>query len=230
MNSVELLSVAFYGERFACALRRTGVDQIVSFSRSDQVISETTPQQVLRELLDSVGEISPKKILYTSGPGSYTGLRIGLSFVKALALSYEARAIGISLFELTYSYLLRELQVKTPLSVSIAVGREKALECTGMQCPDFDEKHWALRDLKAPGQPLPNLFCTSPDNTVLDVTSGNISAIPFERELILSFSSRNLENGTKSLFDLTSLALLEPQYGQAFHAKTVQEQKAHRKG
>ena len=56
---------------------------------------------VLEELFDAAG-LRPSdltRIGVVRGPGSFTGLRVGLAFARGLALATGAKAVGVSTFE-----------------------------------------------------------------------------------------------------------------------------------
>ena len=62
--------------------------------------AEILPLMVQELFLET--QITPKeigKIAITTGPGSFTGVRIGLSFAKSLAFAIDAPCIGISTLE-----------------------------------------------------------------------------------------------------------------------------------
>lgn len=55
--------------------------------------------EALSPLLENIEDLSQiKKISFISGPGSYTGLRVGYSFSKGLGLGLKIPVIGISTF------------------------------------------------------------------------------------------------------------------------------------
>lgn len=55
--------------------------------------------EALSPLLENIEDLSKiQRIIYISGPGSYTGLRVGYSFCKGLSLGLNLVATGISTF------------------------------------------------------------------------------------------------------------------------------------
>ena len=71
-------------------------------------------RQVLRHAGFAMGDVS--RLAVTVGPGSYTGLRIGLSFVKGLAMPQNIPCVGVStLHALAYNLTSREGKVLSVL-------------------------------------------------------------------------------------------------------------------
>lgn len=89
----------------------SGQTASVAVCTKDNILAQTTiftklthsqvilpiANQVLEQSSTSLSEIDG--IAITSGPGSYTGLRIGIAAVKAMCFSLEKKCIGISTLE-----------------------------------------------------------------------------------------------------------------------------------
>jgi tRNA threonylcarbamoyladenosine biosynthesis protein TsaB len=78
------------------------VDEIKEANVHDLYLTESV-RNVLREAGISFDEIDV--VAVSSGPGSFTGTRIGVSFAKGLTLTHRPRLLGISTMEsLVYAY------------------------------------------------------------------------------------------------------------------------------
>ncbi|MCD6594867.1 tRNA (adenosine(37)-N6)-threonylcarbamoyltransferase complex dimerization subunit type 1 TsaB [bacterium] len=107
----------------------TATDYIsVAFFSDSKIVAENTifaPKRhsnILPELVDGILKISDEKIsdetiiAISAGPGSYTGLRVGISFVQGLAASTDAKIVSIdTLKALAYCFAPR----KTAVAVAI---------------------------------------------------------------------------------------------------------------
>ena len=88
-------------------------------------INYVSPSSHSRQVFRAVDELlnlSGKKfdslegLAVAAGPGSFTGIRIGLSLVKALALASDKRAIGVSALEaMSYKLLWPGVELIVPM-------------------------------------------------------------------------------------------------------------------
>lgn len=85
--------------------------------------SDLLPQ--IKRLLDQ-NQVSLKQvemIAVSVGPGSFTGLRVGIATAKALAMSADCRLVGSSILESAAAYLLSGRITDEPSSVVVSAGR-----------------------------------------------------------------------------------------------------------
>ena len=62
------------------------------------------------------------RILVNCGPGSFTGIRVGISAAKALALAWDAEIHGYSCLALVAAHALDQLDQPRPVSVAMLAG------------------------------------------------------------------------------------------------------------
>lgn len=100
------LAVAFGGDRTVKA------SEDVEMSHGRVILKK------IGDLLGSAG-LTPKDIdllAVATGPGSFTGLRIGLSIAKGMLVALDAKIIGVSMFDLA-AYALRDREEQHHLIV-----------------------------------------------------------------------------------------------------------------
>jgi tRNA threonylcarbamoyladenosine biosynthesis protein TsaB len=103
-----------------------GGDRLV---KSDEEVERSHGQVIVRKignLLASSG-LSPTDIqglIVSTGPGSFTGLRIGLAAAKGMAVALNIPIVGVSLFEIAAWRLRSE---SGPVLVAAQVRREELL-------------------------------------------------------------------------------------------------------
>ena len=99
---MKILAIDTGGDCCALALRINGIDvaeKIVVTGRDQAKILAPLTHELLTEHNLTVTDIDRFGI--ATGPGSFTGLRVGLSFVRGLALASGKKAIGIDHFKIT---------------------------------------------------------------------------------------------------------------------------------
>ncbi len=69
----------------------------------------------VRNVLEKVNIEKPDILLVSNGPGSFTGIRIGVSFVRALSQGLEVPCFGINTIELYSYYYYSKFQKKASI-------------------------------------------------------------------------------------------------------------------
>lgn len=100
MNDLLILGIDTSGKTAAAALYEDGI-----FLGQESVYTVKTQSQVIlpmvKKLMSDCGRelLQLDKIAVSKGPGSYTGIRIGISAVKAMAFALEIPCVGVSTLE-----------------------------------------------------------------------------------------------------------------------------------
>ncbi len=94
------LETASYGNSSVALLDGTDVIDCIEISEKRQVAAKLIP--TIQSLLEanSVSGNEIKTIAVDCGPGSFTGIRIGIAAAKGLADGWQSKIIGVSVFEL----------------------------------------------------------------------------------------------------------------------------------
>lgn len=95
-----ILALETSGKSFSAALLKDG--KILDFEEvQEEQMQEQLLAPVIRDLLDrnNLKSTSLDAIAYGSGPGSYTGLRIGMAFASGLSFANGIRLIPVSTLE-----------------------------------------------------------------------------------------------------------------------------------
>lgn len=110
---MKILSVECSAKSASCAIVEDG-KIISSFFTNAKITHSQTLMPMIKEMLES-SETDIKDIglfAVSSGPGSFTGIRIGISLIKGMALCRNTPCIGVSsLLALAYNFTLSDCNV-----------------------------------------------------------------------------------------------------------------------
>ncbi len=120
-----LLAIETSSSRLKLALSFGG-DRLV---KSDEEVERSHGQIIIRKIDNLVSSAGLKQtdidgLIVSTGPGSFTGLRISLAAAKGIAVALRIPVVGISLFELAAWRLRSEPQT---VMVAVQVRRDELL-------------------------------------------------------------------------------------------------------
>ena len=109
MNKTTLLAIDTSGSVLYLGVMFAG-DRLV---KSEEKIDKTHGQILIKKIGELLGSAAKETkdisaIIVSTGPGSFTGLRIGIAAAKGMAVALEIPIIGISLFEIAAYKLKNE--------------------------------------------------------------------------------------------------------------------------
>lgn len=99
------------------------------------------------------------QILVNCGPGSFTGVRIGISAAKALALAWEAEINGYSCLSLVAAQALDQLDMPQPICVAMLAGHGE----------------YFLQNFSATGEPMAPFVTVTPGEAASQVRADIIA-------------------------------------------------------
>ncbi len=181
-------------------------------------------------------EVAPKEInqiVVGSGPGSFTGLRIGFSFVKGLALANGAKVTEVDTFY-GYAYEFRE-KAKMIASISDARRGEVFLQIFVVEQGGFpaaidEAKIIRLVDVsEMVNQEMASRCLSVNDLVVVCSEESLMAAMQFESRVPchLARSLGQLFLGCEGRFEqahlVEEISALCPKYIRAVNAKTIEE-------
>jgi tRNA threonylcarbamoyladenosine biosynthesis protein TsaB len=111
------------------------------------------------------------RILVNCGPGSFTGVRIGISAAKALALAWDADIHGYSCLSLVAAQALQQMESPRPVCVAMLAGHGE----------------YFLQNFAATGEPIAPFVTLTPEEAASQV-AGDVIAGSAASELAAATS------------------------------------------
>ena len=143
-TSNQVLSVALLDDKKLLAQTTLNTNKNHSVTLMPTIASLMTQSKLEAKDLD--------KIIVAKGPGSYTGLRIGVTAAKTLAFTLDKQLVGVSSLELLAANF-DELTAKDQLLVPLFDARRKNVFAGGYQYLNHElknvlsDKHISLKEL-----------------------------------------------------------------------------------
>lgn len=199
-----------------------GMDRLVKLSETAE---SSHGQRLMRQIDNLFSSANLERtdlqaIAVCTGPGSFTGLRIGLAAAKGIAVSMEIPVIGISLFEIAAYKLCMRTDGTETISVLAPFKRDAFAMATvsegNLSAKDItvvSNNETALRQLMQDGA----IAIIGTNKDVLPVPSQSnyrTFAIEYDATDLLNIGRERLNSGK-----IDNLELLEPLYVQPSQAE-----------
>jgi tRNA threonylcarbamoyladenosine biosynthesis protein TsaB len=180
-------------------------------------------------LLEQAGIQSSElsEIRIGTGPGSFTGLRIGMSFAKGLAVAVEVPLAGVSSFDgvAWFSSLEHQLSPGVEIAVVSDARRDEVFIATYALGPSGALQRLApcivsVAELEKWQEANPGGLVVTPLLNFTPVGVSNVRQVSRVAEGLLA-----VEPVERHRFSLEGVALLEPNYIRAVAAKSIAERR-----
>lgn len=197
-----------------CAVSKLSIgvkadDKFISYTYDIGMRQSEILVPVIDEILQKAG-ITAKDLNYsalTIGPGSFTGLRLGISALKAIELAYNVPVYGLSSLKV-YKYPLTGLGApvlacidanKDKFYASITYGNKTILEDGDYELEQIAEKLTGLEKIVIAGPDAQKLTDLIKDKTQTQLIM--VNATPSTTESLVRLTEQMIEKGEKPLED-----------------------------
>jgi tRNA threonylcarbamoyl adenosine modification protein YeaZ len=224
VNNAPILAIDTSGSFCSVALRvlNGAVFERVSEGAGDHF--EQLPQLVAAVCDEArIPLASLCQIRVGSGPGSFTGLRIGMSYAKGLAVGVQAPLVAISSFyAAAIRVASRHAGVKQIVVVADARRDEVFLGQYGVQAGRVTER--AVESIVSRGELL-QLLSVNPECRVVSTLKGFAIEGAFLHEEPAIATGLLIAEPAQAQFSVGEVALVEPNYLRGVSAKTIAERR-----
>lgn len=195
---------------------------------SEEVLASSLVE--LRQKVEKCSEVfKPSAIRCASGPGSYTGLRMVMSFAKGLAVGWKIPIVPITIFEIARACLKDELAEGVVIRLGHSVGKNRWIVVESKLDAKIAPSHWTQmseEDAQSYLQgDVPGFIILS--NQLTSACHSSQFDICFAKEMLGADIAESSEYS--DAFSPARISQIEPDYGLVFSALTIQEQQKHRR-
>lgn len=197
-----------------CAVSKLSIgvkadDKFISYTFDIGMRQSEILVPVIDEVLQKAG-ITAKELNYsalTIGPGSFTGLRLGISALKAIELAYNVPVYGLSSLKV-YSYPLTSLGApvlacidanKDKFYANITDNNKELLPDGDYELDQITEKLQGLEKVIVAGPDAEKLAALLKDKTKAELLT--INTTPSTTESLIILTEQMVEKGEKPLED-----------------------------
>lgn len=194
---------------------------------SEEVLASSLVE--LRQKVEKCSKVfKPSAIRCASGPGSYTGLRMVMSFAKGLAVGWKIPLIPITLFDIARVRLKDEVAGSNVIRLGHSVGKNRWIVVESTLDAKIAPSQWIqMSEEEARGYlqgDVPGFIILS--NQLTSACHSSQFDICFAKEMLQADISEPTESS--NAFHPAIIAQIEPDYGLVFSALTIQEQQKYR--
>jgi tRNA threonylcarbamoyl adenosine modification protein YeaZ len=228
---VSIVAIDTSGSFCSVALRRADGSVVYRESAGEGDHFERLPELVRDVCLEAgVSPATVGQIRIGTGPGSFTGLRIGMSFAKGLAVAHRIPLVGISSFLAAAHSISRRGEVDGALAVISDARRDEVFMATYAVSARAGCGAWVVEVSPARIVPTDHVVAWQAEQSGRRVYS-SIRGFAPRGVLNVAVESRiaegllEVEGVDETPFSLDRVSLLEPTYLRAVAAKSIEERR-----
>ncbi len=231
---MSMMSIAALQGRLELGYRSQSSATAISHSHdslprlSEEVLASSLVE--LQQKVEKCSEVfKPSAIRCASGPGSYTGLRMVMSFAKGLAVGWKIPLIPITIFDIARARLKDELAEGVVIRFGHSVGKNRWIVVESKMNAKMAPSRWIQMSEEEAQSYLqgevPGFIIQS--NQLTSACNSSHFDICFAEQMLQSDIAEPIES--HNAFSPARISQIEPDYGLVFSALTIQEQQKYRR-
>ena len=230
---MSLISIAALQGRLELGYKPRQSKEIICYSydslpRLSEEVLASSLIELQQKVEKHVERFQPTAIRCMSGPGSYTGLRMVMSFAKGLAVGWKIPLIPITIFDIARVRLKHELKENTIIRLGHSVGKNRWIVVESKLDTSVRPSRWTRMSEEEAHSFLqgevPGFIILS--NHLKPACNSSNFDIDFAEEMLRADFAE--QTGASHAFSAARISQVEPDYGLVFSALTTQEQQKYR--